>query len=103
MFKGKKDPRIVAAIAFVAPAILGPAFVKAAAISFDGSTTYTQNFQSMTATTLTPAAISNTTMTEVSGLSGGGLRLVCLPSVQRHPALGPIRWQQRHGIVLRDV
>ena len=41
------------------------------AVSYSGGI-YSQNFQSITATNLTPAGISSTSMTEVSSQSGGG-------------------------------
>jgi len=40
-------------------------------VDFNGNT-YTQDFQSLDPTSLTPAAVTSATMLEVSGLSGGG-------------------------------
>lgn len=42
-----------------------------AQVSYTGAT-YNQDFQSLTATNLTPATVAGTTMVQVSGLSGGG-------------------------------
>ena len=63
---------------FAALALAGVAFfsftaskAQAAEVSFSG-TTYTQDFQSVTASNLAPATISNTTMYEVSGRTNGG-------------------------------
>ncbi len=49
-----------------------PLFSQGQAIDFDGTTTYTQDFQSITATALTAATTSNTTMLQVSAQTGGG-------------------------------
>jgi len=56
---------------FAALLALGAASVTAGPISFDGTTTYTQDFQSMTSATNT-VALAGSTMTEVSALTGGG-------------------------------
>ncbi len=56
---------------FAALLALGAASVTAGPISFDGTTTYTQDFQSMTTGTNT-VALAGSTMTEVSALTGGG-------------------------------
>ena len=56
---------------FAALLALGAASVTAGPISFDGTTTYTQDFQSMTSGTNT-VALAGSTMTEVSALTGGG-------------------------------
>lgn len=56
---------------FAALLALGAAGVTAGPISFDGTTTYTQDFQSMTSATNT-VALAGSTMTEVSALTGGG-------------------------------
>ena len=67
--------------------------VNAAEVGFSGAT-YTQDFQSMTASALTPATVSNTTMLEVSSQSGGG-------SVSGwycyHQASGTPRWGRTDG------
>ncbi|AEE52691.1 MopE-related protein [Haliscomenobacter hydrossis] len=49
-----------------------PLFSQGQAIDFDGTTTYTQDFQSITATALTAATTTNTTMLQVSAQAGGG-------------------------------
>ena len=56
---------------FAALLALGAAGASAAPIQFDGTTTYTQDFQSMTTGTNT-VALAGSTMTEVSALTGGG-------------------------------
>ena len=58
-------------ICFAALLALGAASASAAPINFDGTTTYTQNFQSMT-TGANAVALAGSTMTEVSALTGGG-------------------------------
>jgi len=57
---------------FAALLALGAAGTSAGPISFDGTTTYTQDFQSMTTGTNT-VAIAGSTMTEISTLAGGGV------------------------------
>ena len=49
---------------------LGAASASAAPINFDGTTTYTQDFQSMTGTAIATSAVTVSTMTELSTLSG---------------------------------
>jgi len=63
-----------------------------AQVVFSGSA-YTQDFQSMTASALTPATIANTTMTEVSGLSGGG----SVSGWYVYGAAGVNRWGRNAG------
>ncbi len=58
-------------ICFAALLALGAASASAAPINFDGTTTYTQDFQSMTTGT-NAVALAGSTMTEVSALTGGG-------------------------------
>ena len=57
-------------IAFTALLAMG-SLAPAAVISFDGTTTYTQDFQSMTGTAIATSTFAGSTMTEVSTLSGG--------------------------------
>lgn len=57
---------------FAALLALGAASVTAGPISFDGTTTYTQDFQSMTTGTNT-VALAGSTMTEISTLAGGNV------------------------------
>ena len=57
---------------FAALLALGAAGTSAGPISFDGTTTYTQDFQSMTTGTNT-VAIAGSTMTEIATLAGGGV------------------------------
>jgi fibronectin-binding autotransporter adhesin len=56
---------------FAALLALGAAGAAAGPISFDGTSTYTQDFQSMTTGTNT-VALAGSTMTELSALTGGG-------------------------------
>ena len=57
-------------IAFAALLAMG-SLAPAAVISFDGTTTYTQDFQTMTGTAIATSSFAGSTMTEVSTLSGG--------------------------------
>jgi autotransporter-associated beta strand protein len=57
-------------IAFTALLAMG-SLAPAAVISFDGSTAYTQDFQTMTGTAIATSSFAGSTMTEVSTLSGG--------------------------------
>jgi autotransporter-associated beta strand protein len=57
---------------FAALLVLGAAGASAGPISFDGTTTYTQDFQSMTTGSNTVALVGST-MTEISTLAGGGV------------------------------
>jgi len=57
-------------IAFTALLAMG-SLAPAAVISFDGTTAYTQDFQTMTGTALATSTFAGSTMTEVSTLSGG--------------------------------
>lgn len=57
---------------FAALLALGAAGASAGPISFDGTTTYTQDFQSMTTGSNTVALVGST-MTEISTLAGGGV------------------------------
>jgi autotransporter-associated beta strand protein len=57
---------------FAALLALGAAGASAGPISFDGTTTYTQDFQSMTTGSNT-VALAGSTMTEISTLAGGGV------------------------------
>ena len=50
---------------------LGAAGAAAGPISFDGTTTYTQDFQTMTGTAIATSSVAGSTMTEISTLSGG--------------------------------
>ena len=59
-------------ICFAALLALGAASASAAPISFDGTTTYTQDFQTMTTGTNT-VALAGSTMTEISTLAGGNV------------------------------
>jgi hypothetical protein len=68
-------------------------FSQAVLYSVSGST-YTQDFQSITSTNLTPATIANTTMFEVSGLSGGG---TVSGWYAYHQASGTPRWGRSDG------
>jgi autotransporter-associated beta strand protein len=58
-------------IAFTALLAMG-SLAPAAVISFDGTTAYTQDFQTMTGTAVASTNLTANTMTEVSTLSGGG-------------------------------
>ena len=57
-------------IAFTALLAMG-SLAPAAVISFDGTTAYTQDFQTMTGTAIATSTFAGSTMTEVSTLSGG--------------------------------
>ena len=57
-------------IAFTALLAMG-SLAPAAVISFDGTTTYAQDFQTMTGTAIATSSFAGSTMTEVSTLSGG--------------------------------
>ena len=57
-------------IAFTALLAMGT-LAPAAVISFDGTTAYTQDFQTMTGTAIATSTFAGSTMTEVSTLSGG--------------------------------
>lgn len=63
-------------------------------VSLSG-TSYTQDFQSMTASDLTPATISTTTMLEVSGQPGGGASVTGWYIYQQ--ASGTPRWGRSNG------
>jgi fibronectin-binding autotransporter adhesin len=66
------------------------------AVPFSGTTTYTQDFQSMTATNLNATAaatISNTTMSEVSAQAGGGN----VSGWYLYAAAGTARWGRTAG------
>jgi autotransporter-associated beta strand protein len=56
---------------FAALLALGAAGASAGPISFDGTTTYTQDFQTMTGTAIATSSVAGSTMTEISTLSGG--------------------------------
>ena len=56
---------------FAALLALGAAGAAAGPISFDGTTTYTQDFQTMTGTAIAASSVAGSTMTEISTLSGG--------------------------------
>ena len=56
---------------FAALLALGAAGVTAGPIQFDGTTTYTQDFQTMTGTAIATSSVAGSTMTEISTLSGG--------------------------------
>ena len=56
---------------FAALFALGAAGAAAGPISFDGTTTYTQDFQTMTGTAIATSSVAGSTMTEISTLSGG--------------------------------
>ncbi len=62
-------------------------------VSYNG-TTYTQDFQSMTATNLTAATIANTTMLQVSGQPGGGS---VIGWYVYHNTAGTPRWGRSDG------
>jgi autotransporter-associated beta strand protein len=57
-------------IAFAALLAMG-SLAPAAVISFDGTTAYTQDFQTMTGTAIATSTFAGSTMTEVSTLTGG--------------------------------
>jgi autotransporter-associated beta strand protein len=57
-------------IAFAALLAMG-SLAPAAVISFDGSTAYTQDFQTMTGTAIATSSFAGSTMTELTTLSGG--------------------------------
>jgi len=57
-------------LAFTALLAMG-SLAPAAVISFDGTTTYSQDFQTMTGTAIATSTFAVSTMTEVSTLSGG--------------------------------
>ncbi|PAW86036.1 MAG: hypothetical protein B9S29_00390 [Opitutia bacterium Tous-C2FEB] len=57
-------------IAFAALLAMG-SLAPAAVISFDGTTTYTQDFQTMTGTAIATSSFAGSTMTELTTLSGG--------------------------------